>query len=349
MIYVLQDPITGTEIRSEFHKYYRSDAYEVFFNTLTGLEVFRGINGKPDPFKTDLPLLLDVGIMGSCPNKCPFCYQGDEVEPNMTLKNFKTIIDQVKDHTNQIAIGGRGDPNKHEQFEEILTYARKNGVIPSYTTSGVDLTEREVEISKLCGAVAVSDYETPQTYRAIQQFIDAGIKTNIHLIFTSATYGKCIKILYGYNPWWHKYNHISKFDTERLNGVVILLFKPQGRGSNCFGFIPSEYQIKNVSTLVFNHRNRFQIGIDSCLANHIYRRGDISEENKMFVDSCEASRMSAYISPSMKMMPCSYADKELGVKITSKIDIPHIWERSHPFKTFNDSLKKNKYCCPAGF
>ncbi len=352
MYYALKDPKTGTIIKSEFHKVFRNDDYEVFFNTKTGLEVLRGTLNKPDPFMTQLPLLLDIGIMGSCENNCSFCYQGDYIEPDMTLDNFKRIIDEVKDHVNQVALGGRGDPNKHEHFEEIVTYARKNNVVPSYTTSAMNLTDKEIEISKICGAVAVSDYETPMTFDGVQRFIDAGIKTNIHLIFSSASYQKCILILYGTNPWTIAVHHRKRplFDFEKLNAVIFLLFKPQGRGADCRGLIPNEYQLKVMAEKVLSSRSTFKVGIDSCLANHLFRFGELSEIDKLTLDSCEGSRMSAYISPSMKMMPCSYADPHrYEFQIDTKHDISYIWNHSIKFKSFRNVLRKKSYSCPAGF
>ena len=151
-------------IVGQFDKSFENKDYEVHFNTETGVEVLKGKDGK-DPFKTELPLLFDVGIMGYCLNSCPFCYQGNKTEPHMTLENFKIIIDQVKHHTNQVALGGRGDPNLHPQFKEIVEYSRNNGVVPNYTTSGINLTSEQIEISKLCGAVAVSQIFSEQNIK----------------------------------------------------------------------------------------------------------------------------------------------------------------------------------------
>jgi biotin synthase-like enzyme len=145
-----------------FNKFFANKEYAIMFNTKTGFEVIQGINGKDDPFSLELPSLLDVGIMGHCVHSCPFCYQGHAEEPNMTLHNFKVIVDATKHHVNQIALGGRGDPNHHENFAEIVEYTRKNGMVPNYTTSGIDLTDEQIEISKLCGAVAVSQIFTEQ-------------------------------------------------------------------------------------------------------------------------------------------------------------------------------------------
>jgi MoaA/NifB/PqqE/SkfB family radical SAM enzyme len=349
--HVMKDPQSGTIIASYFDKIFSNDDYEVFFNSKTGLEVTRAMPGKSDPFVTELPLLLDIGIMGSCKNKCSFCYQGDGNEPNMTLENFKSIIDQTKHHVNQIALGGRGDPNKHEHFEEILNYAKDNHVVPSYTTSGIDLTDEEIEISKICGAVAVSDYGTPTTYGAIQRFIDAGIKTNIHLIFSSASFQKCMQLLYGHNPWTEPIDHsqVPLFELEKLNGVVFLLFKPQGRGAECPDLCPTDYQLEVLSEKVLDSKAKFKIGIDSCFANYLYKFGNVNKLHDLVIDSCEASRMSAYITPAMEMMPCSYANKDLAVPITKKKDISYIWNRSNSFKRFRTILGKNPFTCPAGF
>ena len=64
------------------------------------------------------------------------------------------------------ALGGRGDPDMHENFEEILYYAATNHVVPNFTTSGLGMTPEKAAICKAyCGAVACSMYsriiETP--------------------------------------------------------------------------------------------------------------------------------------------------------------------------------------------
>ena len=57
------------------------------------------------------------------------------------------------------ALGGAGDVDMHENFEEILKYSRENGIVPNFTTSGLGMTPEKAEIcKKYCGAVAVSAY-----------------------------------------------------------------------------------------------------------------------------------------------------------------------------------------------
>ena len=331
------------------NKFFRNEDYELFFNTSTGFEIMRGVNGKPDPFALVLPSLLDVGIMGHCDNKCSFCYQGHDSQPNMKLEDFKTIIDQVKHHTSQVALGGRGDPNLHENFKEIVMYALDNNVIPNYTTSGFNLTDEQIQISKMCGAVAVSDYRSQETYSSIKRLMDADIKTNIHLIFSNGNFSDCVKILHGSNPWDPSFKHTqSVVDIDRLNAVIFLLFKPAGAGINTPGMRPNRYQFDVFSDLIFQPRAKFKVGMDSCLANHVLQRVKPNELQSLAVDTCEGARMSGYITPDMKMKPCSFAEKSWEISITDKQDISYIWNKSQKFKSFRQKLKKNRTCCPIG-
>lgn len=329
-----------------FNKFFSNDDYELFFNTHNGLEILRGKDGKEDPFFLCLPSLLDVGIMGHCKHKCPFCYQGHENEPNMLLDDFKSIIDQVKHHTNQVALGGRGDPNHHENFGEIVQYARERGVVPNYTTSGIGLTDEQIEISKMCGAVAVSDYGQDYTYDTIKRFTDAGIKTNIHLMFTRVSYEKCLKITYGYNPWETRGK--VNIEIEKINAVIFLLFKPAGAGKH-LGWQPTHIQMTTFSQQVFKPKATCKIGMDSCLINHVINYATPTEAQRMSIDTCEGARMSAYITPDMKMMPCSFADKvKWAIPINRKNTIDHIWNKSKGFVAFRKALTAYNDRCPLG-
>ncbi len=329
-------------IKGMFDKQFENDDYEIYFNTKTGVEILKGKHGA-DPFKTELPLLLDVGIMGHCLNSCSFCYQGTKDEPHMTFKNFKSIIDQTKHHTNQVALGGRGDPNLHPQFKEIVEYTRDNGMAVNYTTSGRNLTDEQIEISKLCGAVAVSDYNRDFTYDALKRLMDAGVKTNIHLIFSRPNYDRVMNIVKGNDVW------NSKVDTNRLNALIFLLFKPQGTSKDKLELIPTKEQLQLFAEIIFEPKCQFKIGMDSCLINHILKYKTPSIIQQMAIDTCESSRMSVYISPSMHLIPCSFADHDKwGIKISKQQNIENIWNASFSFNQFRNKLRKEPSCCPVG-
>jgi MoaA/NifB/PqqE/SkfB family radical SAM enzyme len=337
---------------NQFVKLIKTKNYEILFNSELGFEMTRGINGNPDPFSLEFPSLLDIGIMGHCKNKCYFCYQGKNDEPNMKLEDFKWLIDHIKNRTNQVALGGRGDPNLHENFKEIIEYTRKNKVVPNYTTSGRELTDEQIEISKLCGAVAVSDYGQTYTYDAIRRFIDAGIKTNIHMIFNKLNYEKCIKLLSGFDPWFpigKKNKKESDVEINNINAIIFLLYKPIGEAKNKPELFPTKYQMSSFLDRLLKADCKFKVGIDSCLANYIFKYEiPLTEDQLMTIDSCEGARMSGYISPSLKMIPCSFADQKYAVDL-KKQDIDYIWNRSKIFESFRSTLRKNPHDCPVGF
>ena len=100
-------------------------------------------------------------MLGLCMKAGIKCYQDGlhSDKPNMKLEDYKKIIDWSKERLFEIALGGCGDPDMHENFEEVLKYTRDNGIIPNFTTSGLGMTpEKAALCKKYCGAVAVSQY-----------------------------------------------------------------------------------------------------------------------------------------------------------------------------------------------
>jgi len=320
------------------------ESYKILFDLLTGVEILTGINGHPDPFVLKYPSMIDIGIMGHCLNKCRICYQGDKHEPNMTLDDFKRIMEESKKLTNQVALGGRGDPNLHEDFIEIIKFARENGVVPNYTTSGINLTDEQVEATKkYCGAVAVSDYGTEHTFRALKKFMDAGMKTNIHFVVTKKSFYNVMLILKGYDPW------DGKVDLDRLNAVVFLLFKQQGSGLLLEDHKPTDDQTRLFSKAIKSPKSKFKIGMDSCMMNKVLQHRELTRLEMLCADTCEAGRMSMYITSDMKLLPCSFGDHDLhGIPFSgdNMRRIQSVWKHGGIFNDFRQILEDDPGCCP---
>ena len=178
------------------------------------------------------------------------------------------------------------------------------------------------------------------------------------MIFNKINYENIIKILSGYNPWFEdilgKGREILErkilVDVSRLNAVIFLLYKTIGEAKNIPELIPDKYERSIFLERILNPQCKFKVGIDSCLANYIMKSGiKLSNAQKLTIDSCEGARMSAYISPSLQMVPCSFADhNDMGFSL-HKEDIEYVWKRSNKFKRFRSQLKKNPHDCPLGF
>lgn len=326
----------------------KTDAENKFisiFNKSTGKYIRSGIieNGIDtgvDPFMCAMPELIDIGVMGHCihgkTGLCiksgVQCYQNGlgQVEPNMTVEQFNSIMEQIEDYTYQVALGGRGDVNKHEDFEGILKSCVEHGIIPNYTTSGLDLTEEEVALTKkYCGAVAVSEYRNEYTRKAIKMFIDAGIKTNIHYVLGNNSIDEAIDKL--------KNNGFDK----GINAVIFLLHKPVGLGTidNVISIDDPKYQ--EFISLIDGKTYDFAIGFDSCnIPGLINKTKNLNHDS---FDTCEAARWSCYITSDMKMLPCSFDNQDLRWAVDLNTHtIKEAWD-SEPFENFRDHFRNS---CP---
>ncbi len=303
------------------------------FNRETGRHVTGNVIGTGlDPFSRSLPSLIDVGVMGFCKHAhfCSVgCYQGKSPEPDMTFDDFKSIIDQTRGYVFQCALGGRGDPNTHVNFEEIVSYARQNGVVPNYTTSGFGLTHRQAEITKeYCGAVAVSYYGKPYTTAAIDTFLANGCTTNIHYVLSN----KSIE---------HATTALSEQLFPDVNAVIFLLHKPVGMGKTDDVLRYDDPRAARFFDVV-QEQSGYKIGFDSCSIQGVMRFTDKFDLNSM--DTCEGARFSCYISPGMVMTPCSFDQGfTWGVSLRDHT-VAEAWN-SEEFQDFRDRLKYGASGC----
>lgn len=276
------------------------------FDTDTGFYLRSGefINGKEtdkDPFMASYPELLDVGIMETCvcANKCNVdCYQKaiDRTGSNMSLEDFESILKQSKGKLFQISLGGAGDPDTHEHFEEILKLCKQYSVVPNFTTSGIAFTKEKAELcKKYCGAVAVSEHNADYTKKAIDLLLNAGVKTNIHYVLSNKTIDGAIDRLK--NNSFHK----------GINAVIFLLYKPIGLGKEENMLTTDNPKVKEFFSLIGNNKCSHKIGFDSCSCPGIINYS--KNVNLMSIDYCEGGRYSAYIDANMNMMPCSFANQ----------------------------------------
>lgn len=292
-----------------------------------------------DPFMRDICGLLDIGVMGTCQHgqsglclqASNDCYQsGNKIaKPNMSVKDFKSIIEQVENKIFQVALGGRGDVNKHENFEDLLKICRDHNIIPNYTTSGLGLTDEEVLITKkYVGSAAISWYRHQHTFDAISQFIKAGIKTNIHFVLSKKSIDEAIDFIK--NDKW----------PEKINAVIFLLYKPVGEGKPEYVLQADDPKLKVFFDLVNNFKGDYKLGFDSCSIPGIINFTNTI--NPVLVDTCEGARFSAYISADMNMLPCSF-DQELTWAVNLKeYTIKEAWD-SALFQNFRKQLRTS---CP---
>lgn len=329
-------------------KYYVHDTkykYKYYFDTETGFYMRTGIlddDGHDtgiDPFMSSFPHLIDVGIMGHCihgesglcRNAGVQCYQsGSKVKKeNMTSENFRKIAEECRNRTNQIALGGRGDPNHHEEFEKILQICHSNNLVPNYTTSGYKMTDEQIKLTKkYCGAVAVSWYRSSYTHEAVNRLIDAGCRTNIHYVLSKNTIEEAVERLSG------------KGFISGINAVIFLMHKPVGQGTVSNMISAEDPLLKEFCQIVNEKNHSYKIGFDSCSVPMLLNY--CPSLLRQSLDTCEGGRYSCYISSDMIMTTCSFDQSEqFGVPLNGK-SISDVWN-SERFEAFRNSLRRS---CP---
>ena len=310
------------------------------FDTETGAYVRTGVideNGRDtgvDPFMASFPHLIDVGVMGHCihgkTGLCSKagigCYQSGMLveKPNMAVGDFEWIAAQCEGRCNQLAFGGRGDPDQHEHFEELLKISREHHLVPNFTTSGYGMTLELAALCKqYCGAVAVSWYRSEYTLKAIQMLLESGVKTNIHYVLGNNSIDEAIRRL--------RENDFP----QGVNAVIFLLHKPVGQGSTANMLQFDDPRVKDFFAEV-DKQHPFKVGMDSCnVPGAINYCKSIMLES---LDTCEGGRYSCYISSDMVMVPCSF-DQERHYEVSLReMNIEEAWN-SAPFEAFRNKMR----------
>ncbi len=334
-----------TKMKFRYEKDYFSS-----FDEKTGQYVRVGVDSQGnvsdrDPFMTSFPELLDVGIMGHCRHGrsglCLAagigCYQDGfhSQKANMTPEDFAAIAEQCRGKTFQMALGGCGDPDQHRHFEEILKICQSNEIVPNFTTSGFGMTKQTASLcQKYCGAVAVSWYRSDYTLEALKTLLSYGVKTNIHYVLSNSTLEEAFQRLKNDSG-----NRCGGFP-EGINAVVFLLHKPIGLGKREDMITADNREFRQLLRYIDRNDFPYKIGFDSCTVPALLALEGLDTES---VDTCEAARWSAYISPDMKIMPCSFDNQSerwaVDLRTTS---IAQAWKSDK----FNDFRKNLRYSCP---
>jgi len=322
----------------------RTNRFYELFNPDTGEYIRSGILDKQnndtgvDPFMRNFPSLIDIGIMNRCvcAAKCHVdCYQKaiDRTGPNMSLRDYVSIMRQCKGRVFQVALGGAGDPDTHEDFRNILFATRMCGIVPNFTTSGIAFTREKAELcKKYCGAVAVSMHDANYTYNAIQMLLDAGVKTNIHYVLGKNSIQDAIDRLK------------SDGFPQGINAVVFLLYKPIGLGRIENVLHDNDPKLAEFFDLIDSKKFPFKIGFDSCTAPAIINRTRNVDLDS--IDFCEGGRYSMYIDANMNAMPCSFGNQDEKYYVNLRENtIEQAWN-SDVFEKFRDSLRHSCPNCP---
>lgn len=310
---------------------HNSQHYRVLFNTKTGTFIRMEDKGFPEPFWCENgPELIDLSITNYCTRECEFCYrQSNHQGKHLPFIDIQRILKQAKDAgVLQIALGG-GNPNQHPQFVEILRLIRESGIVPSYTTNGLGLTDKILQATSIyCGAMAVSfypPYDQEYYLKLFEKITSYGIRLNLHVILKQDT----IEMM---TEWLSEAPKLFDY----LNAIIFLNYKPIGGTKN---FLVKDSNKLKVFFEAADKCKKVKIGFDSCSMSGIVQW--MKNVRPEFLEPCEAARFSAFISEDLKMYPCSFM---VGTDFYGDLhtqSLKDIWLTSKAFQNFRNRIKTN--------
>lgn len=162
-------------------------------------------------------LLVSVGLELTyrCNEKCKHCYVDDPIideKKELTFKDYKNVIDQVKElGCSKILVTG-GEPTLKNCFVDICRYIKELGIILDIYTNGLhftdelfdeicDLKPNSVSVSMYAGDAETHDAITnvkgsfDKTLKTVMALKCAGIDTYIKTVVISDNFNKLEKLL----------------------------------------------------------------------------------------------------------------------------------------------------------
>ena len=281
----------------------------VMFNQNTGGKIrFSFLPAVAEYTKSTVPELVDLKLSDYCAYGCAFCYQGSTKQgKHGELQNVKKILDALaKMQVFEVALGG-GEPTHYPHLREVLQYAHDLGIVPNFTTFGVDwLQNAELvkTVQQTVGAIGVSVHDADQLAKIakIEQVLngnrgwgDRRVKVTAQHVVGSVDMDTTAQLL---DACWDK-------------GVDLLLLGYKHVG---FGAHQTPHDLTGLNTLLKLRRDRrphwnakiSMLGVDTAFVQQFGDLLDELEIPKVLMTS-EEGKFSMYVDAvTMMQGPSSY-------------------------------------------
>jgi len=326
---------------NKYQKIIYTKDYKSMFNKKTGAFMRWGKTDKDDPDWCPLgPEILDLEVSEICSQGCKHCYKSNTSKGrNMSFDTFHIIIDKLPKTVGQIAFG-IGDLRSNPDLPKMFDYCRVMGIVPNVTINGHLSLDDAEWLAKMCGAVAVSNYNKEDCYHSVQLLSALGLNlVNIHQLLSEETFDTCLNLL-------HDFKEDEKLSVH-LNAIVFLWLKNKGKRNN-YHQISSMDKYKTLVDYALD--NNLRIGFDSCSASSFLKavkdRPNFEDYVQMS-DSCESTLFSYYITVEGVGFPCSFSEGEKGFKgidvVGANDFMKDVWNGKET-KEFRARLLKTKDC-----
>jgi radical SAM protein with 4Fe4S-binding SPASM domain len=260
------------------------------------------------------PLEAHLQLTNRCTAGCTGCYTGasEHGAPNeWGLAEWTRAIDELADAgVFHVALGG-GESAVLPWLGDLAAHARRRGIVPNLTTSGLDGLDRLVAIADRFGQINVSIDGIGEHYAAVRGFdgfarADAAVRrlravktdVGINVVVTRRTFDGLDRVF-------------AYASDRRLSEVELLRFKPAGRGARAYGELRcTDDQHRRFLPTVLDaaRRHRVRVKVDCSyvpmLAHH---RPDLALLAELAVYGCTGGDFLVGAKPNGQLTACSFA------------------------------------------
>jgi radical SAM protein with 4Fe4S-binding SPASM domain len=267
------------------------------------------------------PVEVHMAVTGRCAAGCEGCYldaRPDGLEP--TQSTLLARLDALRDAgVFTVAFGG-GEPTTREDLAFLADEARRRGLTPVLTTSGLGLSREKVARLRAFAQVNVSYDGAGEDYAAVRGFDGAraaegairalvaeGIRVGVNVVLTQGTFAQLGATL-------------RRARTLGATEAQLLRYKPAGRAAT-LDYLARRLRPDQAASvgpvlraLALEHGatpGEFRIRIDCAMVPFLSADPEIAAAPerllRMGVFGCEAAEALAAVKVDGKVAPCSFA------------------------------------------
>jgi radical SAM protein with 4Fe4S-binding SPASM domain len=260
------------------------------------------------------PLEAHLQITNRCGAGCQGCYTGaspDGAPREWGLAEWQRALDELAAAgVFHVALGG-GESAGLPWLGELAQHARRLGIIPNLTTSGLEGLDRLIAIADRFGQINVSLDGIGPTYAAVRGFdgfgrADAAVvalrrvkrEVGINVVVTRHNFDE-LDALFAYAA------------ERRLSEIELLRFKPSGRGARAYAELrctDAQHRAFLPAVLAAARRHGVRVKVDCSytpmLAHHAPDRALLSE---LCVYGCTGGDFLVGAKPDGRLTACSFA------------------------------------------
>lgn len=149
-----------------------------------------------------------VEITNICNKNCSFCSKDNLPKKEMSIEEFKRVLDNIKPYTDYIYLHVKGEPLMHSKIKEIVNLCQKNNIHINLTTNGTYLPKyKDVLENDIIRQINISfqSYTSDEIDDILDSVDDILDKTKINVV---------------YRFWALKENNLSDSNLDLINKII---------------------------------------------------------------------------------------------------------------------------------